>query len=74
MLATNKFYAEWFQKPGSTIAVIEFSDSNGNWAGSHSLDFNPHNPLSFADQVYAYADITAKFKGGRLERCKKGEE
>jgi len=74
MLASNKFYATWYNKPGSKIAVIEFSDSNGNWAGSHAYDFNPYNKLSFADQVYAYADTMAKFKGGRLEWCKKGEE
>ena len=74
MLATNKFYATWFQKPGSLIAVIEFSDSNNNWAGSHRLDFNPHNKATFADQIYDYADTMAKIKGGRLEWCKKGEE
>ena len=74
MLASNKFYATWFNKPGSKIAVIEFRDINGNWAGSHAYDFNPNNPLDFVDQVYEYADLTARLKGGRLEQMLKGVE
>lgn len=74
MLATRKFYAVWYNKPGSMIAVIEFSGSNGNWCGLHAYDFNPHNKQSFADQVYAYADVQANLKGGRLERLSFGGE
>lgn len=74
MLATNKFYATWYNKSGSKIAVIEFMDSNGNWRGSHAYDYNPYNKATFADQVYAYADTMAGIKGGRMERCTFGGE
>jgi len=66
----NKFNATIEFIPGQRAAIIELTDSNGEWAGGGRIDVRPINGDvrgALYEAGYVHASARAASKGGTLE-------